>query len=216
MSATELTTPVDATIKGAAGVYQIRNMLNGKIYIGSCSLDLNKRWNHHEHLLGHGDHFNRYLQRAWKKYGSDAFEFEVLITCHPSMCLWYEQQFLDQWKPEYNICSQARSRRGVKVSEETRVKISVAQKGRAPSPETIKKMLKAREGFRHSEATKEKLRVQALARWERGHYKNSMVGHRDRPITEEEKHQISEGLKAAWARGDYDDRAPRNSRSKKK
>ena len=129
----EMNTPVDATVKGAAGVYQIRNMLNGKIYIGS-SVNLNKREQEHRSALNNNRHHSIHLQRAWKKYGEVNFEFETLITCHLSMCLWYEQQFLDQWEPEYNnnpVAAVPPSQRG-KIhihTEQQRKKMSLAAVG---------------------------------------------------------------------------------------
>ena len=124
----EMNTPVDATIKGAAGVYQIRNLNNGKIYIGS-STNVRKRLRIHRSMLIHGHHQNAHLLNAWKKYGPDAFEFTVLLTCHPSMCTWYEQQFLDQWKPEYNLAPWA-EHSGGSHSEETKLKMSRTRLGK--------------------------------------------------------------------------------------
>ena len=58
-------------------IYQIKNITNGKIYIGSTN-NINKRWNNHRCKLRKGEHENSYLQLAWKKYGEDAFEFSLL------------------------------------------------------------------------------------------------------------------------------------------
>ena len=84
-----------------SGIYQIRNTKDNKIYIGSA-VNLNKRKNNHFSHLRRNLHSNKHLQNAFNKHGRNNFIFEVLITCHKSMLIWYEQQFLDQWKPEYN------------------------------------------------------------------------------------------------------------------
>jgi len=84
------------------GVYQIRNILDNKIYIGS-TINLRKRKNRHFSMLKLNNHYNIHLQRAYNKYGKENFVFETLITCHKAVLVWYEQQFVDKWKPDYNI-----------------------------------------------------------------------------------------------------------------
>jgi len=125
----ELRTPDPAAkMVGSAGVYQIRNLQNDKRYIGS-SVNLNKRWREHRSALNNNNHWNRHLQRSWNRHGSENFICEPLVTCHPSMRLWYEQQFLDQWKPEYNMAPASGSPLGVLRSAETKALISKAKTG---------------------------------------------------------------------------------------
>lgn len=52
------------------GVYQIRNLLNGKLYVGSVShkKGFADRWSKHRTTLRHKKHFNQHLQCAWNKY----------------------------------------------------------------------------------------------------------------------------------------------------
>lgn len=59
------------------GIYQIRNIVNGHVYIGS-SIDMHRR--HKEHMLDlkQNKHGNSYLQRAYNKYGEKSFTFEIL------------------------------------------------------------------------------------------------------------------------------------------
>ena len=59
------------------GVYQIRNKLNNKVYIGS-SKDIGTRWSEHKRDLRTGEHRNSHLQNAYNKYGPENFIFEVL------------------------------------------------------------------------------------------------------------------------------------------
>lgn len=59
------------------GVYQIRNKLNNKVYIGS-SKDIGTRWSEHKRDLRMGEHRNSHLQNAYNKYGPENFIFEVL------------------------------------------------------------------------------------------------------------------------------------------
>ena len=64
-------------MSGSAGVYVIRCVPSGEVYIGS-SMDVQKRFAGHRSALGRGTHHNRRLQAAWDHYGEDSFEFEVL------------------------------------------------------------------------------------------------------------------------------------------
>jgi len=104
-----------------SGIYQIRNKVNGKSYIGS-STRLNKRWKRHLTDLKCNVHHSLALQRAFHKYGYDNFEFIILENCEENLLLEREQYYLDNLKPEYNICSIAGNCLGIKQSEETKEK----------------------------------------------------------------------------------------------
>ena len=60
-----------------SGVYQILCIPTAKIYVGS-SLNISERWWEHRWDLRRGTHHSRYLQRAWDKYGEEAFVFSIL------------------------------------------------------------------------------------------------------------------------------------------
>jgi len=62
-----------------AGVFAIRNTVNGKVYLGS-SLNLHGPLNSHRFMLTTGSHRNPALQREWKEFGPGAFTFEILET----------------------------------------------------------------------------------------------------------------------------------------
>lgn len=64
-------------IKFKMGVFQIRNIANGKIYVESSS-NLDKIWNRHRLELNFGGHMNQELQKDWKELGEDNFRFEIL------------------------------------------------------------------------------------------------------------------------------------------
>jgi biotin operon repressor len=60
-----------------AGVFQIRNTVDGKVLLGS-STNLHGPFNKHRFMLTHRMHDNRKLQADWDRLGPDAFAFEVL------------------------------------------------------------------------------------------------------------------------------------------
>ena len=60
-----------------AGVYQIKNLANGKVLLGS-SLNLEGPLNRHKFMLKIGSHTNKALQKDWDNVGADQFVFEVL------------------------------------------------------------------------------------------------------------------------------------------
>lgn len=61
----------------AFGVYQIRNVIDGKIYVGSTSRSFEKRWYGWKADLRRNKG-NSHLLAAWDKYGADNFRFEIL------------------------------------------------------------------------------------------------------------------------------------------
>lgn len=130
-----------------SGIYQIINKVNGNIYIGSASY-INRRINNHFYNLKNNKHHSIHLQRAWNKYGKEVFEFQVIEECEKDKLIEREQYYIDNLKPKYNICINARSRlgvkskegfkspfKGIKRSEEFKKKISESSKGKIISIE---------------------------------------------------------------------------------
>ncbi|MBI4853466.1 MAG: GIY-YIG nuclease family protein [Acidobacteria bacterium] len=64
------------------GIYQIRNTINGKIYIGSA-LNLQGIINSNRFQLKMGSHKSKSLQEDWNKLSENAFVFEVLDEIKP-------------------------------------------------------------------------------------------------------------------------------------
>ena len=149
-----------------AGIYKIENLINGKIYIGS-SVDLKNRWRQHLQYFVNDKHGNRYLQRAWNKYGAENFRFSVIELCEKDMLLVREQYFIDIFdacQSGYNLSPTAGSNLGRILSEEARKNISIRQTGRKLGP--------------HSEEHKQKLSLAG-------------TGIKKRHRTEEEKKRMS-------------------------
>lgn len=126
------------------GIYAIRNLVNGKLYVGSARR-LSQREAQHFRHLALGTHHSIKLQRAWAKYSSAAFVFEVLEEIHDeSQLLPLEQKWLDHFQAAthrgYNVSPTAGSLAGVPCSPQARVKLSLAMKGRRHTPEALAKM----------------------------------------------------------------------------
>jgi group I intron endonuclease len=97
--------------KGVSGVYQIKNVNNDKVYIGS-SKDIRRRMLRHVSRLKRGVHKSPHLQNSWNTYGAEFFEFSVVeevdLDDDINILLECEQRWMDATKcyePEcgYNI-----------------------------------------------------------------------------------------------------------------
>lgn len=111
-----------------SGIYQIRNLLNNKIYVGSTK-NLIQREKIHFKDLKRGFHHCYHLQMAYNKYGKDNFIFEVLMYCSLDNLIQTEQLFFDTYKPEYNSSKTAGSPLGMKRNKEFCINNSNLKKG---------------------------------------------------------------------------------------
>lgn len=141
-------------------IYQIRNKLDGKIYIGSAK-NFTKRKSTHIRLLKKGSHHSRYLQNAWNKHGEVNFEFSILQKADEKDAYNIENQLIESLKPEYNMMMCVFSHIGMKRSNETCKKISKALTGKPLSEEHKEKVRQANLGKKQSQSTKDK-RAKAL------------------------------------------------------
>lgn len=124
-----------------SGIYQIKHIASGKIYIGS-SINIQLRWNVHTYELNKNKHHSPYLQRAWNKYGADAFEFSIIETCFVFALIFREQHYINLYHPAYNVSPTAgNAMLGKKHTAEARKKISEAGTRRSRTPETLLKMI---------------------------------------------------------------------------
>ena len=117
----------------STGVYQIRNTVNGRVYVGSAAKSFKRRWAGHRRSLKLGTHCNRHLQAAWVKYSAECFVFEVLEECPPEMCIAREQWHMDDLRAYdvrygYNLSPTAGSQLGYKHTPEGRANMSAKAK----------------------------------------------------------------------------------------
>lgn len=116
------------------GIYTINNILNGRVYVGS-SVDTATRFRMHRRQLTKGYHHCKHLQRAWNKYGAEAFVFEVRLTCPKEELLSWEQMLLDGIDGPYNSLRTAGSCLGFEHTAETKAKLSAATKAQFSTPD---------------------------------------------------------------------------------
>jgi group I intron endonuclease len=148
------------------GIYKIQNKINNKIYIGQ-SWNIKSRWNQHKKSNSTHEH-NEHLYNAFKKYGIENFDFFILIQFKDGP---FTQKYLDKFEKYYIIYYDSmNNKKGYnkkeggsrgKVSEEAKIKMSKAQKGKIIFEDTRKKISITTKGIPKglpSEETKLKMR----------------------------------------------------------
>ena len=73
-------------------MYVVRNLNDGKVYVGS-SANVRDRWLKHRNSLKHGKHHCRHLQFAWNRDGAAAFAFEIVEQVEDMLFLEAREQF---------------------------------------------------------------------------------------------------------------------------
>lgn len=123
----------------SSGIYQIINTKNRKVYVGSTG-DLKIRKYDHFSALKANRHDNPRLQNAYNCHGPLCWSFEILEFCNLDQLLVTEQKYLDLFWDNgnkcYNIAKNAKAPgKGIPKSKETKLKMSLAKKGRKLSKE---------------------------------------------------------------------------------
>jgi len=185
-----------------SGIYQIRNINNEKVYIGSAK-NFKSRYYNHLASLRKGTHHNKHLQGAFNLEGTDAFIFEVLEVVEGEQAdrLLIEQNrldmFADSWEECYNFDkkSVASSRSCFsKNPEKTRKLISENSKRLWSNPEFKEKSLKRMKAGASTPEAKEREKIGKIESWksEDRRRKNSEV-HKARwgKMTKEERIKFS-------------------------
>jgi len=161
------------------GIYRIKNLKNGKCYIGKSEVNIEERWKTHIRDLRNDNHRcnngkRDKLQLAWNKYSEENFIFGVIEECEVEQCNEREIYWIayyDSFKHGYNNTEGGEGISGWNHSGATKQKISEARTGekhpmygKQHSPETKQKMSKARTGRHHSPETRKKMSEKAKLR----------------------------------------------------
>lgn len=139
-------------ILGLFGIYVIRNLQNGKVYVGK-SKNIYIRLKQHITLLNTKDkNENRYLINAWHKYGKDNFDYYVIeyFDFDESKLKIRELYWMDSLNSlnrdhGYNLRKDTDTK--CDVSGDTREKCRLAQIKRYKDPEERKKSSEASKKF---------------------------------------------------------------------
>jgi group I intron endonuclease len=131
-------------------VYLVTNKTNGKKYVGQhAGANLESYWQRNVWLAENGYQGKRLLYRAIRKYGENGFDVNPLVIVGTKQEMdYYEIELIRIWdttNPEkgYNITHGGDGSLGVKMSEETRSKMSKARTGLV-MPESHRKKLAER------------------------------------------------------------------------
>ena len=191
--------PIPPTSPGAgpvSGIYAIRCLANGKVYIGQSG-NVRKRLYEHRRVLEHGKHVNPHLQAAFDLEGRQCFSFDVIELASSDALderekMWIAMYNSTDRRHGYNLDSGGCFE---KVhSAETRKKISSANRGRTFSELTRHKMRLAKLGRKQSADHIEK--VAAAHRTPEARLKMSLI---KRNPSEETRRRMSVGQKNRFA-----------------
>jgi group I intron endonuclease len=229
-----ITNPIIPKNRYTCGIYKIVCIETGKMYIGS-SKNIRGRWYGHVGKLEENKHHSDKLQNAWNKYGSTSFEFHIIEICiDREIRLNREQQYLDSLdtynngynstdvvgSPAHSIetrMKMSRNRKGRKLSEEHKRRLSEASqhtplskehidtlitlnKTRIWSEESRKRMSESKKN--PSVDTRQKLRDANLGKKHSEESKKKMSDTRlGKPChSEESKSKIREAQNRRWAK----------------
>lgn len=163
-----------------SGIYQIRNLINNKKYIGQAT-NIKNRWYIHKWFLRkevYSRFENIHLFNAWKKYTESNFIFETIEFCNIEDLDKLESHYIHLYPREelYNInYEDPTTSRGRKYSEETLEKL----RNRVVSEETRQKM---------SESGKKKI-------FSERHRENISKSNKNKAHSEEWNRKVSESKK---------------------
>lgn len=162
-------------------IYMIICLPTAKCYIGSTSDSKgpNTRKIRHFWELRTNKHHNQHLQNSYNKYGESNFELLIIDTADVENLLQLEQAWIDTINPEFNVCRVSGTTRGIKHpprSQESKDKLSAALKGRPGTrrgakvtEETRKKISAAKKGTKLPHTPEWNIRIGDAQKGEKNH-----------------------------------------------
>lgn len=126
-------------------IYFIKNKVNQKIYVGKTRQKLSVRIGGHFSLLDKGLHYNKALQRAWKKHKRASFIVGILEECLDDVWEEREKFWINFYKSNtkscgYNLTSGGEGGSGRVVSNKERELLRERNKKMVWTPEMRKKL----------------------------------------------------------------------------
>jgi len=171
-----------------SGIYLIKNMVNGKGYVGSSSNIIPRRRCHFSELR-RGIHHSSHLRNSANKYGVEKFEHYIIALCPIDKLIEKEKFYINYLKTNdskyrYNIKDPEIH---APLSEEHKRKIGLANSGKSRSQELRERIRKTNTGKKQSKETIEKriasfnLKKSLGQTWKRG-YKHSVQANLEKSI----------------------------------
>ena len=151
------------------GIYQLKNKVNGKIYIGQ-SRDIYMRWTKHKNTAfnKNSKDYDVLLYKAIRKYGWDNFEKSIIETCSIEELDEKEKYYIEKYKSYDTTNIGYNLRYGGQhgalcngLSEEARKKISQSHMGKTWTEEHKKRHSKLMSGGNAPKA----VRVHCDGKW---------------------------------------------------
>lgn len=112
------------------GVYGIKNLVTGKMYIGK-SVNIIKRISNHFSSLNKGNHHSEYLQRSFNKHGELCFVGGIIEICDKNILNERERywvQYYDSYNNGYNGTIPTGLNQGHEWGEREKIKLSSTMK----------------------------------------------------------------------------------------
>ncbi len=190
-------------------IYKTTNKINGKSYIGQTVHSLRQRKHGHvSAALSVRD--TTYFHRALRKYGSENFSWEILQECDTieelnQLEIFYIGYYNTFGNNGYNLTVGGKSglvgfkhtdeskrkmseaQKGKKLSEETKRRMSKVQKNKVVSKETRRKISEGHKGFKLPEKVRRKISVALKGKFTG---KNSPLY--GKPFSKEHRRRMSE------------------------
>ena len=183
-------------------VYQITNKITGEFYFGSRTAKVMISRTPEEDLWNHYFTSSKYIKQQIEQYGIKSFETEILhkYPDNADAAYWHEQlhimasiknplclnkfyvfimtaksKMVGSSSSKFSDLARQRAlenKIGKPRSAETKVKLSLANKGKEQSLETRAKRAASHKGKKHSDETREKIRLAWVIRKQREKQEN--------------------------------------------
>lgn len=149
-------------------VYRVRNLIDGKHYVGVTRRGLGRREHEHRYSARKADS-NSLLHRAMRKYGEENFAFEIVMDFDGdyARAMLYEAELVEKEKPAYNLVPGGLNKVGP-VHPETRARMRDSHLGGTNSLKGKKRppsYVHPRKGKKAKPETVAKMRAYAKSKW---------------------------------------------------
>jgi group I intron endonuclease len=187
-------------------VYKITNKINGKVYIGQSTRELQQRWSSHC-CDAKTRRANNKLHNAIKKYGPEAFEIEVLEKAETQEALdILEQKYIELYQSMgskgYNLKSGGQSHN--RYSKEARERMRNAKLGRQIPEEVRAKMSEGHKNYWHNNtAAVSKRRQQSIDAWKDPKYRDKIAVARKKFWSNDANRKVSSERAKAQVTGEH-------------